>query len=201
MECLSAERIQGYLDGDLSAGQRAEAEAHFLRCPECRAALEASRRIDEAAAGLPDVEAPADFAAGVMARLEGLPAVEPGRARWLRWIAIPSAGAFVLWTAYLLVAVLSGHGLSQALVKLNALVWGAIRTAAFYAVEGLKTLVMAGKVIGQVAGQAWNALRAATSVVGPEIPAFVIGMMLVVLIAGGFWLRRRNSPAENHHER
>jgi len=202
MDCLSAEKIYRYLDGDLSAAEGAALEAHLAVCSECRTAVEARRRIGEAAACLPAFDVPADFAARVREKIESVPAPAPesARANVLRWFGAAVAGVFGLGLTYVFVAVLSGTGLSQAFIRLNGILWGAVRGSAYYAVKGLKILVLTVEVFVRLVGRALETLQAMTAVIGPEIQAFVVGITILLLIAGGFWLRRRYSFAENRHE-
>lgn len=48
-------RLSDYLDGELSAPERAELEAHVAGCPECERTLEELRAVVEAAAELPQL--------------------------------------------------------------------------------------------------------------------------------------------------
>lgn len=200
MDCLSAEKIYRYLDGDLSAAEGAALEAHLAVCSECRTAVEARRRIGEAAACLPAFDVPADFASRVMEKIESVPAPAPARTSVLGWLGAAVAGVSALGLTYVLIAVLSGTGLSQAFIRLNGILWGAVRGSAYYAVKGLKILVLTVEVFVRLVGRALETLQAMTAVIGPEIQAFVVGITILLLIAGALWLGRRYSFAENRHE-
>jgi anti-sigma factor RsiW len=63
------ERLSAYLDGDLSADARAQAEAHLAACAGCRAELEGLRRLVRRAASLDDRPPERDLWTGIAARL------------------------------------------------------------------------------------------------------------------------------------
>jgi len=58
------------LDGELTAREAQELEAHLARCPECRALAEELEAIHAAFLALEDISAPEGFARGVMERIE-----------------------------------------------------------------------------------------------------------------------------------
>lgn len=67
---LGDERAQRLLEGLLPAAEAGPAEAHLAACPACRALVESHRALAAALEGLAAPEPPADFTAGVLARLE-----------------------------------------------------------------------------------------------------------------------------------
>ncbi len=78
MKCREAvDLLSPYLDGELPAVEAADLEYHLKTCVTCREEMEALRRISEALRAEADtVQAPPEFAAGVMA------ALEPRRVPW-----------------------------------------------------------------------------------------------------------------------
>jgi anti-sigma factor RsiW len=82
MSCPGKEdSIYRYLDGELSAAERSEFEAHLVGCPTCREALARAQGLFVLLNGLSAAPVPAGFASGVMA---GLPsAVQPRGVTWL----------------------------------------------------------------------------------------------------------------------
>jgi predicted anti-sigma-YlaC factor YlaD len=203
MECLSADRIYGLLDGGLSPEERAAIESHLAACPVCRAAFETRRRIEEAAGSLPAFEVPPDFAASVMSRLEAAPSPARGRRGVLSWVIAAAAAGFGLGGVFVLIATLAGLSLSEAFAQLNGFLWGAVRSAAFHSIKGMKIIVLGGTIIVRVIGYALETLRTMMSLIGPEIQAFVVGMAVLVLVAGGLWLGlgRGYFLAEKTHEK
>lgn len=67
---LAEERIQTYLDRQLSEGEMAGVRAHLDRCAACRAEIEAWRGVFARLTTLPDLEPSPGFAEGVMAEIE-----------------------------------------------------------------------------------------------------------------------------------
>lgn len=74
------ELYTAYLDGTLTEAQGREVQAHLDACPRCAAGLEEIRALVLELQALPETPAPAQFAAGVRARLG---AQRPPRRRWL----------------------------------------------------------------------------------------------------------------------
>lgn len=76
VRCKSVqERFSPWLDGELSEIERIAVEEHLAGCPRCRAELKAWEEISASLRGLKSsVSAPEGFAAGVIARLETMPA-------------------------------------------------------------------------------------------------------------------------------
>lgn len=75
---MSAHRLQqqlsAYLDGELAPDDMAEVRRHLTDCPTCQEELEGLRLVKTTLAGLTQPELPADFTAGVWARIEQTPA-------------------------------------------------------------------------------------------------------------------------------
>ena len=68
------EQLSAYIDGELSAAERAELERHIPRCPECQEALGELRRVHDLLAALPMPKAPRSFALPLDTRLPARPA-------------------------------------------------------------------------------------------------------------------------------
>jgi predicted anti-sigma-YlaC factor YlaD len=56
------EQLSAYIDGELSAAERAQLERHIPGCPECQEALGELRRVHDLLAALPTPNAPRSFA-------------------------------------------------------------------------------------------------------------------------------------------
>jgi len=91
-DCLAPDRLAGFLDGGLSAAERAEAEEHLADCEYClgQAALITRSRGDSAAAGVPPEIIQAAQDAGVTATV-----VARRRPRLPSW-AIAAAAVLVV---------------------------------------------------------------------------------------------------------
>jgi predicted anti-sigma-YlaC factor YlaD len=198
MNCLTIDRLYAYLDGDLSPVEKKEADRHFASCESCRIALAARKCLAETAASLPAFEIPDDFSAQVMARIASASA--RARVKTWGWLSALAAGAVTISMGLILTALFSGQGVPVLLQKAAAAFGGYLHDAANFAVKGLKILVLAGKIVGDIAGQVLNALRAVTDMIGPETQAVLAGGTLLILVTGGLFLRRRIVFAGRHHE-
>lgn len=91
------DRIDPYLEDELSRREAGEVEAHLAECPDCRSELAAARRLREAMReGLPMLACPPEVTARVLAvaraeaeaaeRTSGGPGKESVPRRWLVWL-------------------------------------------------------------------------------------------------------------------
>lgn len=69
MTHLTDEILNEYLDGELNAAQRIEADAHLADCTECAARLANLRVLFNEIASLPDLELPRDLSASVLQKV------------------------------------------------------------------------------------------------------------------------------------
>jgi anti-sigma factor RsiW len=198
MPCLTPDRIYDYLDGALSPGEREDIERHLAGCAACRCVLEVRQKISGAAAELPDVPVPDDFASGIMAKVAEMPAYGPKKAvRGLFWAAGTAAflasvfGVYAFWT---------GQGALNLLQSWGGDFVSYLQTAVGAAAKGLKLLILGGKIIADVSSQALSTLQSVASMISPEGRAVIAGGALVILFSGGVFLRRRNAVSENTHE-
>lgn len=72
MKCSKSKMVSPYLDGELTAGEKARFESHVKGCPECSARLEAFQGMHAEFAGAEREKAPAWFSARVRARVAGV---------------------------------------------------------------------------------------------------------------------------------
>jgi anti-sigma factor RsiW len=99
--------LSGYLEGDLSPGDRSRVSDHLTECPECAeklGELESTRRLLRR---LPEPELPRAFTESVMARVRAGEADPPSLVRWLRRLAEPALAVPVAASFAALVAVLA----------------------------------------------------------------------------------------------
>jgi len=198
MLCLTADRLYALLDGDLSPAEKTSVDLHLSVCEACRFALAAQQQIAEAAAGLPPFEVPADFAAGIMARIPASAARAGSRFRG--WRIAFAAGAATVAMGLGLTAIFSGRGVSALLQDAAAAFGGYLHDAANFFGKGLKVLLLAGKIAGEIAGQILATLRTVAGSAGPETQAVLAAGSAAILITGGLFLRRRISVSERPHE-
>jgi len=70
------DRLSAYLDGDLTADERAAVEAHLAQCEPCRVTLDDLKRLVRRASALDDTPPARDLWPGIAARIQEL-AAEP----------------------------------------------------------------------------------------------------------------------------
>src|SRR5215471_825181 len=87
------EQLSAYIDGELSAAERAELERHIPGCPECQEALGELRRVHDLLAALPMPKAPRSFALPLDSHLPAQPVAQQTAARRSRAGLIQWAGA------------------------------------------------------------------------------------------------------------
>lgn len=95
------EDFSAYLDGELATDEREALEAHLAGCADCLRELDTMKRVEDAYRGLPPVNAPAGFEAGVRDVVRsGRLASEPARRPVPRWmgplVAMATAAAVLL---------------------------------------------------------------------------------------------------------
>ena len=92
---LTAERIQAFLDDDLSRNERAEVQEHATFCGRCEAEMEAWQLLYSELGGLPELSPTPNFRDRVLAGLDtAVPAAAPVEKRafdWLRRRAVRAA--------------------------------------------------------------------------------------------------------------
>jgi len=196
MPCLTVHRLYDYLDGALPAEESAAVERHLEECPACRRALDARKRLAEAAESLPPFSVPDDFAACVMAKLPAVPAKKT-RLR-LVWA---SAAAATVVSGLGLGLLLSGQGVLVTLQKIGTAFGSYLQGAFNFAAKGLKLLSLVGKIIETASGQIFAGLRSVADMIGPEGQAVLAGGTLVIMITGGMFLRRRQILSERTHDK
>jgi len=196
---LTPNRIYAYLDGDVSAPDRRDIEAHLAGCGACRAAVAERRLLAQAADGLPPIEIPDGFAAAVAARL---PSRAPARAARKPFLLRPAAGAaglalFVLAGAAAL--VLGGANLPDFVHAAGRFVRGNIEGLASLLARGAGYAGVAARVVGKLLGQLLEGFRVLSSFIGPEVQVACAAGALILAVAG-FALWRRRPLTEKDHE-
>ena len=100
---LTEDEAQLFLEDGLAAPERTRTETHLADCPSCQALVLSFEALSEALSGLPAAEPPADFTAGVMARIDEREAVRASERR----VAVAVLGA--VGVSLLLALALSGQ--------------------------------------------------------------------------------------------
>lgn len=187
--CTETERIQDYLDDELSTDARVRFEAHLETCATCSAELAAYGRVFASLADLPTWAPSASLADRVIARL--LPRREP---RWVR--AIPwvyGAGVCASLATLAVVLFLPGpraasHGLvfaaARSLVASIVFVLNAINDGLLRVADGLHVF---GSALMRLAPLA----RALTTSLSQPAVVGTLWVALVVCAIVLGWMRAR----------
>jgi anti-sigma factor RsiW len=201
MICPSLERIYDYLDGSLSAGERAEFEAHFAGCPGCRRALAERRTIAEAATSLPPLEVPDDFVLGVMTRLDR-PDAEEARAkrgRALRLAPILTA-ASALGAGAVAISLITGNGLFGILLGLGRSLRATALSSTQEILKAAKIAIHLGRMAAEFLSGLIEGVAIATSFIGPEVQIAVVATVLLGTLAAGIAYGRKLHLEKDHDQ-
>jgi predicted anti-sigma-YlaC factor YlaD len=179
-----------YLEGELDSAERRRIEEHLAACPSCRRVLEERRVIDLAAAGLPPIAVPPDFARAVLDRLPHEPRPAFG------WLASLATAMSLLLAGLLGYHLLTGESLAGVLVSVGRSV------VSFFglAVPLLAKVLELGKVFIRLArdfGAAlWGGLQTVSSLLRPEILGLILALAFILLFLVVFGVRKIVSLGE-----
>lgn len=199
MICPALESIYGYLDGALSAGERAAFEAHLAGCPGCRAALAERRAIAEAAISLPAIEVPDDFVRGVMSRLSHLPAEEAPtvRARVSR-LALGLTAASALGAVAVAISLITGNGLFGIFLGLGRFLQTTAVSSSQAILKAAKVVFHLGRMAVEFLSGLVEGFRIAASFIGPEGQIIVVTTVLVATLVAGILYGRKLNLEKRH---
>ena len=201
MNCASIGRIYDYLDGSLTAGERAAFEAHLAGCPGCRRALDERRAIAEAATSLPPLEVPDEFILGVMSRLD-LSAPEKAPAKRARGFRLAPAltAASALGAVAIVVSLITGNGLFGILLGLAR----SLRTTTLSSIQGIlkaaRVVIHLGKMAADFLSGLIEGVGIATSFIGPEVQVVVVATVLIGTLAAGIAYGRKLHLEKDHDQ-
>jgi hypothetical protein len=192
MNCLSLAQVYRYLEGELPPPERQELEGHLASCRMCREAVEARRRLAEAASTLPDLEIPADFSARVMARIAGSQFS-------LRGLLISlAAGCSAILVALGLAMVVTRQSPLGLLVGLNQYVLRNLKTLSLTFIKFFKVLLLIFKIFSNVVEELIGGLSVLTSLISPQTQILLITLTLLLSVTLFMVLKRKFSPRDTH---
>jgi hypothetical protein len=196
MSCPNLRTIYAFLEDDLSAAELRNVQEHLAGCSSCRTAAEERRAFLKAAATLPPLAVPNDFASSVMSRLGAAPA----RVGVLGWLAAALAGLASFAATLAVAALLTGHSLSGLFLGFNRFLLDNIRTLSSLAAKAAKYLYLAGKILVQVLRQLLEGFKILTSFIGPEAQIAAALAAVAILVGAGLVLRRNYLLEKTHDE-
>ncbi len=200
MSCLRIEEIYGYLEAQLSAEDIRRVETHLRFCASCREALKDRQAFQRAADSLAPIPVPRDFAAAVMNRLPAVPA-PPRRVRAWIWPTAIAAGVSSFFLTLGGIALITGQDPGSLVIRAGGAIMSWLQVTAHAGAKLVKYILIAYKVIQEMAHALMDVLRRAASIVGPEaLAAFGVGAVLLVG-TGVFLWKRRWMFQENSHEK
>jgi anti-sigma factor RsiW len=201
MICPVLDSIYEYLDGGLSAAERAAFEAHLAVCPGCRAALAERRAIAEAATTLPAIEVPADFAESIMSRLPAGPAEEAlaARARVPRLAAVLT-GASALGAVAIAVSMITGNGLFGIFLGFGRILQTTAVSSSQAILKAAKIAVHLGRMAVEFLSRLVEGFRIAASFIGPEGQIIVVATVVAATLAAGILFGRKLNMEKKHDE-
>jgi predicted anti-sigma-YlaC factor YlaD len=176
MNCLKISDVYIYLDGGLSADERASIESHLDSCPRCRAAVKERRRLAEAASSLPPLDLPADFTQQVMVRILPAKTSLPG---WLIGLAAVLAPLALLIGIF----IQSGENLLDLLDRFGDSVWVFLKNAAVLTAKALTLIDLAGKLLRPLAQAVYRLLAIVPKLISPTAQILILFVGLAFLVA------------------
>lgn len=187
MICPALVSIYEYIDGNLSAPERAAFEAHLSGCPGCRAAFEERRAIAEAASSLSGIEASEeDFVRGVMSRLSVSPeeAATAKRARRFR-LAPVLTGASAVGAVGVAASLISGNGLFGIFLGAGGFLWETVLSTGQGILKAAKVAFHLVQMAAAFIGRLVEGFRIAATFIGPEAQLVIFAVVLAATLSAG----------------
>ncbi len=199
--CPALESIYEYLDGNLSAAERAAFEAHLAGCRGCRAAIEERRAIAAAATSLPTLEVPGEFARGVIARISAALAEEAPAARTrARRFSAALTAASALGAAVAAVSLITGNGLFGIFIGLGRLLQTTAVSSSQAILKAVKIVYNLGRMAVAFLSRLVEGFRIAASFIGPEAQVIVVATVLAATLVAGILYGRKLFMEKNHDQ-
>lgn len=185
MNCLNAEHIERYLEGDLSPAEREELERHLGACPACRRAVEDERRLTEAARSLAPLTLPAGFSARVMALIP-----ERTRVSVFGWLALGATAGVSLLAVVVGALVLSGHSLTDLVMGFEGFLVSTFKNGAMLFGQATAFVGLCLSVVRHFLVAMWEGLSGIGSVVPLPVCVAVLAVLLLIVASSICAVRR-----------
>ena len=184
MNCLSADDIYLYIEGELSEIDVSRISRHLERCGSCREALEDRQRLVQAAQNLPRWSVPQDFARQVLDR------IFPARLSLGRALLTAATGTLVIVTSLLAVFLFSGLNLLNLLMSLNQSILNGIRDLAVLGAKTFKFLTLVVRVLAQFTNFIWENLGRLSGLPSTQMQVILIVTAALFTVTLYFGIKR-----------
>ncbi len=184
MNCLTADSIYLFLEGELTPTEASRVRAHCARCAPCTEAVAERRQLNQAAQNLTAWPVPSDFARQIMARLF------PERLSLRRALWTAAAGTTGIISALFLVFLLSGLSLLNFLMSLNQAILSGLRDLTLYGAKLVKLLTLLAKVFARFSGFMWDNLAHLSGLPSFQLQAALVGITVLLIITLYFGVKR-----------
>lgn len=174
MNCLRADQIYLFLEGDLSPLEYRSIKDHFSSCDKCRAAVQERKLFLEASQSLPAWETPDDFTQRVIDR------IFPHRITLRDWVITASVGLSSAALAFLAVFLLSGQNLADLFIHLNQTTLNLFQNLVVVLAKAVKLISAGARVIFKIASLIIKGLAGFGNFLSPE---FQVGLVAFTIIA------------------
>ncbi len=174
MECLGADQIYLYLEGELNKGETAVIKEHLSVCPGCRKALADSKLLLQTASSLPAWDVPPGFTQQVMGHLF------PFRPALSQVLLTATIGSFFIITGLLFTFIYSGQSLFNFLVSLNRTIFEGLSSLTVLGARLIKLAALVVKVLYRFSGYLWESFGRLTNILSPEVQAGLIIFTLFI---------------------
>jgi hypothetical protein len=185
MDCLGADQIYLYLEGELNKGETAVINEHLAVCPECRRAMEDRKLLLEAASSLSTWEVPAGFSEQVMGRLF------PYRPALGQALLTATIGSFLIISGLLATFIFSGQSLFNFLVSFNQTILNGLSSLTVMGARLVKLATLLVKVLYRFSGFLWESFSRLTTILSPEVQAGLIILTLIVSASLFYGIRHK----------
>lgn len=175
MNCLRADQIYLFLEGELSAEENRSIEAHISSCGKCKNAVAERNRLVEASQSLTAWEVPQDFSQRVLA------SIFPAKITFRDWAVTIAIGLSSAVLAFFVVYLVSGQTLADLFINLNRTALNLFQNIVVLSVKAAKLISVGISVISKILSLIVKGLGSFTTILGPEIQVVLI--LFTVFIA------------------
>jgi hypothetical protein len=184
MNCLSADLIYLFLEGDLSSTDELHIKDHLEECKACREAVEERRVLLEASQGLPIWNVPEDFTANVIKQ------IFPERAFSFKWIAAAGSTLAAASLTLFLYFIFSGQSTADIFVSISQTLLQFFQTTAVTFAKFFKFSYLFIRIIFQSLSSLLKSIAQVANFISPEIQILLVILTILLSVSLFFGVRR-----------